>query len=609
MDRAVEVLKKVFGYGSFRKGQREIVEAVSSGRDALGIMPTGAGKSLCYQIPAITGDGLAVIISPLISLMKDQVDSLLQNGVHAASINSAMEWEEAAEIFRAARAGRVKLLYVAPERLEGDGFGEFLRDITPGLVVVDEAHCVSQWGHDFRPSYLKIAPFIETLPRRPVVAAFTATATPEVRDDIIRQLELRDPFTLTTGFDRENLFFHVEHPADKSSAMTAYIKQFPNVSGIVYCSTRKTVESVCEKLRANGISAVRYHAGLSDMERKNNQESFIYDRASVMVATNAFGMGIDKSNVRYVLHYNMPSNIDAYYQEAGRAGRDGLPSDCILFYGPKDVMTARFFITQSPEETRAAAYRKLQSMVDYCHTAECLRGFILKYFGEEEVPAKCSACGNCTETTERVDVTEDARMLLSCVYRMAEASGGRRYGSSMLTDVIRGSKREGVISLGFDKISTYGLLKARSADAVRETINFLVAENYLQPESGEFPTLSFTERTLPFLKNSTPLIMRKAEERAQKEERLRKRARAKSSEAVNSELFEELRALRREIATDENVPPYVVFSDKTLNAMCEELPSNEEEFLEVPGVGAAKLERYGEAFLAAIEEWKEKRRS
>ncbi|MCI5866177.1 MAG: DNA helicase RecQ [Cloacibacillus porcorum] len=601
-EQALEVLKKVFGYSSFRKGQQEIIEAVTSGRDALGIMPTGAGKSLCYQIPAILSGGTAIIISPLISLMKDQVDALVQNGVSAASINSAVDWETASDIFREVRQGRVSLLYVAPERLEGEGFAEFLRSIDIGLVVVDEAHCVSQWGHDFRPSYLNIAPVIASLPKRPTVAAFTATATPEVRDDIISQLALREPFTLTTGFDRENLFFHVEHPADKNAALIQYVRQFPDVSGIVYASTRKNVESICERLRGHGINAVRYHAGLSDEERRRNQESFIYDRASIMVATNAFGMGIDKSNVRYVIHYNMPSNLDAYYQEAGRAGRDGLPADCILFYGSRDIMTARFFIAQSPEETRPAAYRKLQAMVDYCHTNNCLRGYILSYFGESGVPEKCSACGNCTNEIERVDITVEAQKILSCVYRMAQASGGGKYGSVMLVNVLRGSKREEVRRLGFDKISTWGLLKEHSAQNVHEMINFLISENYLQMENSDYPVLSFTERTMPFLRSATPLIMRRTEERAQKAERLKKRA--KSVEIVRSELFEELRALRRAIATEEGVPPYVVFTDKTLSAICDMLPTDEEEFLEVPGVGAAKLERYGEAFIDAVNDWK-----
>jgi len=601
-EQALEVLKKVFGYSSFRKGQQEIIEAVTSGRDALGIMPTGAGKSLCYQIPAILGGGTAIIISPLISLMKDQVDALVQNGVSAASINSAVDWETASDIFREVRQGRVSLLYVAPERLEGGGFAEFLRSIEIGLVVIDEAHCVSQWGHDFRPSYLNIAPVIASLPKRPTVAAFTATATPEVRDDIISQLALREPFTLTTGFDRENLFFHVEHPADKNAALIQYVRQFPEVSGIVYASTRKNVESICERLRGHGINAVRYHAGLSDEERRRNQESFIYDRAPIMVATNAFGMGIDKSNVRYVIHYNMPSNLDAYYQEAGRAGRDGLPADCILFYGSRDIMTARFFIAQSPEETRPAAYRKLQAMVDYCHTNNCLRGYILSYFGESGVPEKCSACGNCTNEIERVDITVEAQKILSCVYRMAQASGGGKYGSVMLVNVLRGSKREEVRRLGFDKISTWGLLKEHSAQNVHEMINFLISENYLQMENSDYPVLSFTERTMPFLRSATPLIMRRTEERAQKAERLKKRA--KSVEIVRSELFEELRALRRAIAAEEGVPPSVVFTDKTLSAICDMLPMDEEEFLEVPGVGAAKLERYGEAFIDAVNDWK-----
>ena len=601
----LKILKKVFGYSSFRKGQAEIIEAITQSRDALGVMPTGAGKSLCYQIPAIMSDGLTVVISPLISLMKDQVDALLQNGVEAASINSAVEWEEAVDVFRQVRAGGIKLLYVAPERLEGEGFAEFLRSVPISHVIVDEAHCVSQWGHDFRPSYLNIAPVIASLPQRPPVAAFTATATPEVSCDIVRQLQLQDPFRLTTGFDRENLFFHVEAPTDKNSAMMQYVSQYPGASGIIYCSTRKTVEAVCERLRANKIKAVRYHAGLSDEERRKNQEKFIYDKAQVMVATNAFGMGIDKSNVRYVLHYNMPSNIDAYYQEAGRAGRDGLPSDCILFFGQRDIMTSRFFIQQSPEETRAAGYRKLRAMVDYCHTGECLRGYILKYFGETNVPEKCAACGNCTETRELVDITLEAQKLLSCVYRMAEASGGRKFGASMLADVIRGSRRHEVLELGFDAISTYGLLKDRSKENVRDIINYLVAENFLQAESGDFPVLSFTERTMPFLRAATPLVMRRTEEKAAKTERIKKHK--ESADLLNADLFEELRALRRAIADKDDVPPYVVFSDKTLTAMCDMLPSTDEDFLEVPGIGATKLERYGDAFLTAINGWKLRR--
>lgn len=607
MQKPLDVLKNVFGYSSFRRGQEEVVKKIMDGSDVLAVMPTGAGKSLCYQIPAILSGGVSIVVSPLISLMKDQVDALVQNGVKAASINSSMPWEEVSPMFGAARRGEIKLLYVAPERLESEGFREFLRSLEIGLVTVDEAHCVSQWGHDFRPSYLNIAPTIASFKKRPAVAAFTATATPEVRDDIAKQLELADPFVIVTGFDRENLFFQVEHPQDKTKFLLDYAEKYKDASGIVYCSTRKTVETVCAKLRKDGIKAVRYHAGLSDLERKRNQEAFIYDKAPVIVATNAFGMGIDKSNVRWVVHYNMPQNMDAYYQEAGRAGRDGLPAECVLLFGPADIMTARFFISQSEDKgTKQAAYRKLQAMVDYCHTGDCLRSFILNYFGEKDAPKSCTACGNCASPAERVDVTVEAQKILSCVYRMAEKSGGGKYGSSLLADVLRGSKKAQVVSLGFDDISTWGLLKEHSADAVREMINFLIAEGYLCMEEGEFPVLSLTDKSYTFLKSSSVLMMRKPEETVAKKERVRKRR--PSMETVNEELFASLRELRRSIADEDGVPPYVVFSDKTLAAMCELLPETDEEFLEVPGVGETKLERYGEQFLAAIGEWKSGRK-
>ena len=457
LPQPIDMLKNIFGYASFRRGQEEIIDNILKGNDALAIMPTGAGKSLCYQIPAILSKGVSIIISPLISLMKDQVDALRQSGVQAASINSSMTWDEVVSIFRFVSNGKIKLLYIAPERLDNNGFIEFLHSLDIALIVVDEAHCVSQWGHDFRPSYLNIAPAIASLRQRPVVAAFTATATPEVREDIIRQLELRSPFSVVTGFDRENLFFQVEHPADKTTYLLDYLKKFPDVSGIVYCSTRKEVESVRDKICRSGIGAVRYHAGLDSEERLQSQEAFIYDKVGIIVATNAFGMGIDKSNVRYVIHYNMPATMDAYYQEAGRAGRDGLPADCILLFGEKDIMTARYFISQSEDSgTKKSAYLKLRGMVDYCHTTGCLRSWILNYFGEEDAPESCSSCGSCTSQTDLVDITTEAKKIISSVYRMAEHTGGRKFGSAILTDVLRGSQKAQIRSLGFDKISTGG---------------------------------------------------------------------------------------------------------------------------------------------------------
>ena len=605
LQQPIDVLKNIFGYTSFRRGQEDIIQSILSGRDALGIMPTGAGKSLCYQIPAVLNNGTSIIISPLISLMKDQVDALRQNGVQAASINSSMEWDEVASIFRLVSSGKIKLLYIAPERFENKGFLSFFHSIEIGLVVIDEAHCVSQWGHDFRPAYLNIAPAIASLRQRPVVAAFTATATPEVREDIIFQLELNSPFSVATGFDRENLFFQVEHPAEKIKFLLEYVKKFPTVSGIIYCSTRKTVESVCDKICRSGISAVRYHAGLEDEERLRNQEAFIYDKVGIMVATNAFGMGIDKSNVRYVIHYNMPANMDAYYQEAGRAGRDGLPADCILLFGAKDIMTARFFISQAEDaETKKSGYRKLRDMVDYCHTTGCLRANILNYFGEEDAPETCTACGSCTSEAELVDITIGAKKIISCVYRMAEHTGGRKFGSAILADVLRGSQKAQVKSLGLDKISTWGIMKEHSADSIRGMINFIIAENFLQIEDGEFPVLSFTKKTMKFLNGETRLLMRKQEEKIEKKSLVSKH---RKTEIANEELFDILRSLRTQLSSEEGVPPYVVFSDKTLAAMTEMLPITEHEFLEIPGVGEKKLEKYGDLFIRVIKAWKEDR--
>jgi ATP-dependent DNA helicase RecQ len=548
-------------------------------------------------------DGVTVVVSPLISLMKDQVDALRQNGVRATAINSAMEWDDVRPIFRQVRAGETKLLYVAPERLDGTGFRGFLSETGVSMVVVDEAHCVSHWGHDFRPSYLNIAPTVASLPDRPVLAAFTATATREVRTDIAAQLGLANPHTLITGFDRENLFFQVEHPADKMGFLMGCLKKFRDMPGIVYCSTRKTVETVCSDLRSLGIQAVRYHAGLGDEERRASQEAFLYDRATVMVATNAFGMGIDKSNVRFVVHYNMPSSIDSYYQEAGRAGRDGAPADCILMFGRRDIATARYLISQSSDPSaRDAAFKKLRAMNDYAVTSDCLRHFILRYFGETGLSGTCGDCGNCSSVVERTDVTIEAQKILSCVYRMAEKTGGREFGQAMLVDVLRGSNKGAVQAFGFDRISTWGLMKGYSAEAVRRIADFLAAQNLLDISGGEFPTLRFTAKTRAFLKSGTRLLMRKYEEK--QERKPKKSVAASRGDAVNEDLFEILRDLRRKLAANEGVPPYIVFSDKTLFAICEALPESEREFLDVPGVGQVKLEKYGNDFLDAVRNWK-----
>jgi len=601
------LLKKVFGYDAFRRGQEELINKILSGQDVLGIMPTGAGKSVCYQIPAIMSDGIYIVLSPLISLMKDQVDSLRQNGVRAEAINSAMDWDDVRGVLGMARRKELSLLYIAPERLEGDGFREFLSSIDISAVVVDEAHCVSSWGHDFGPSYLAIAPAISSLPRRPVVAAFTATATPEVKSDIVRQLGLLSPYVLTTGFDRANLFFQVGHPADKMKFLLGHVKKFPRMPGIVYCSTRKAVESVQSGLGRDGVKAVRYHAGLDDRERRKNQDEFIYDRASVMVATNAFGMGIDKSNVRYVIHYNMPGSIDSYYQEAGRAGRDGAPADCILLFARQDVSTARFLISKGDNpDARKSNSRKLRDMVDYCHTDGCLRHQILRYFGETADSEGCGDCGNCRSVADRRDITVEAQKILSCVYRLSEKSGGRNYGAAIIADVLRGkstsnARREQIIPQGLDSVSTWGIMKETPAADIIDMIDFLASGRYLK--SDEYGALSFTEQSFPFLKNKTNLLMRDHHKNAERPKRPRTKIWSGISETHDEELFEELRKLRRSISDSENVPPYVVFSDKALIAMCDARPTDDDGFLSVPGVGETKLKKYGARFIEAIRNW------
>ncbi|MDR3356808.1 MAG: DNA helicase RecQ [Spirochaetaceae bacterium] len=595
-------LKDVFGYGSFRSGQEEVIDALLGGRDVLAVMPTGAGKSLCYQIPALLADGISIIVSPLISLMKDQVQALRENEVSAAFINSSLSAGEYSRTMRLARSGGFKMLYIAPERLAREGEGaSWLEGLDVSFVVVDEAHCVSHWGHDFRTSYMLIAPFIESLPRRPVVATFTATATPRVKADIAAALALRNPFHITTGFDRPNLFFSVEKPDSKTRALKKHLRRLQNKSGIVYCSTRRNVEDVCASLIADGFSATRYHAGLAPEERKGSQDDFIYDRRTVMVATNAFGMGIDKSNVSFVIHYNMPKNIESYYQEAGRAGRDGSGAECILFYSYEDVKMNEFLIEKSAEESGSRELKEynlelLKQITFYATGTDCLRGRLLSYFGETP-PNYCGACSNCLTGFESVDITVDAQKIVSCVYRLKQR--GRRFGKSMIVQILRGSRSSKILNEKFETLSVWGIMKDRSERVIRGVIEFLVLNGYLAASGGEFPSVIETERSGEVIFDKKPLMMMLPKGDAA--------SAAASGGGVLSApadggLLAKLKALRTELAAAARVPAYIIFSDAALLAMCGKLPVTRADFLEIPGVGAVKAEKYGEAFTGLIRE-------
>jgi ATP-dependent DNA helicase RecQ len=590
-------LREHFGYGSFKKGQEEIIEAIMGGSDVLGIMPTGSGKSICYQIPALLLPGITLVISPLISLMKDQVDALAVQGVPATFINSTLDRNDVEKRIKLVAGQKYKLLYIAPERLESERFRDFLKSMPISLVAVDEAHCVSQWGHDFRPSYLSIAPVINQLPKRPVAAAFTATATDAVRQDIARLLSLREPKVFIGGYDRENLRFSVEKPRDKDAFVLEYIRSHREQSGIIYAATRKQTEKLAESLSAKGIPTCKYHAGMEDGERNEAQDAFARDIYSVMAATNAFGMGIDKSNVRFILHYNMPRDIESYYQEAGRAGRDDLPADCVLLYGAGDVSTQRFLIDQSPDATeRAREYARLKEMVAYCHSSRCLRKLIREYFGETGVPESCGNCGNC-DITETEDITIEAQKILSCVKRMGEG-----YGVALTASVLKGSRAKRIQELHFDTLSTYGIMKEMHEREIANMIQYLVSEGYLQLAGDKYPVLYVSERAQPVLRKAETVTRpaRKAHP-VKKERSSEKVRRLKTQEAeADPALFEALRSFRTEAARRENVPPYVVFHDSTLREICQRLPIDTASLLDVPGMGRRKLERYGDAILRIV---------
>ncbi len=603
-----EVLKQYFGHSCFRDGQEGLIDAVLSGRDAFGIMPTGGGKSVCYQIPALMLDGVALVISPLISLMKDQVMALKNAGVDAAFVNSSLTSEQLKSVYRNMRAGKYKIVYAAPERLAGEGFISLAQSLKISLVAVDEAHCISQWGQDFRPSYLKIVEFLEKLPQRPVLAAFTATATRQVRDDIERILKLREPLCVTTGFDRPNLYFEVLRPKNKAAALHSLVAQRRGKCGIIYCATRSAVEKICDALRDRGLSATRYHAGLPDEERRQNQEDFLYDRSTVMVATNAFGMGIDKSNVGYVIHYNMPKSLEAYYQEAGRAGRDGEKADCILLYSAGDVQTAKFLIQNAGEneeltDTERQAvmqrdYERLNAMTGYCKTSHCLRGCILDYFGQTHQES-CGNCGNCRASFTVKDITPEAQMILSCVKRVRDHLG-YSVGATLIVRVLCGSVDQRVLELGLDRLTTYGLMKGSPRPRVRELMEYLEAQGYLHtaPDHGG---VSLTPQAGGVLFHHEKVEMSLREATAT-EKRSGKKAAPVHGEDTN-DLFATLKALRFQLAQKENVPAYIVFSNATLADMAAKAPKSMDEFLEVSGVGEVKAARYGKVFLEEIAKY------
>lgn len=592
MDKAAELLKKYYGYDSFREGQREIIENILSHRDVLAIMPTGGGKSLCYQIPAMLMDGTTIVISPLISLMKDQVDTLRQIGIPSAFINSSLSFGELRKIIYEAENNKYKLLYVAPERLESDKFAELLKNIKISMIAVDEAHCVSQWGHDFRPSYLKIKDLRELSDDNPVVSAFTATATPKVREDIIDLIELNKHYEIITGFDRENLKFEVVRSNKKLPYVLKYAEEHKGSSGLIYCLTRKTTDEVCAKLVTAGFKAVKYHAGLSDVERRQNQDDFLYDNADIMVATNAFGMGIDKLDIRYVIHFNMPKNIESYYQEAGRSGRDGEPSECILLFSPQDIVMNNFLIDNSVSDDSAKSneYARLRDMINYCNTDKCLRKYLISYFDSGYSKENCNNCGNCLSEIESRDITVETQKILSCIYRM-----GERFGSNAVIDVLKGSGSQRIKSLNFHKLSTYGIMKEYGRDTLKEMISCLISDGYINIAGDKYPTLNISPAGRSVLKGKQQVSIRKVF--------AAEHAGSGALAAYDKGLFEVLRALRREIAGSLGLPPYIVFSDAALKDMCVRYPLNNEEFLTVSGVGEIKAEKYAVRFIAAIEEY------
>ncbi|MBL5003603.1 DNA helicase RecQ [Enterococcus lactis] len=579
-----DLLKQYFGYDEFRPGQKEIIQKVIDQENVLGIMPTGSGKSICYQLPSLLLDGITVVVSPLISLMKDQVDAANQLGIPATFINSSLDGYETARRFQEIDRQQYRLLYIAPERFIMPDFIQAMNRWNVCMIAIDEAHCISQWGHDFRPSYLQMAKQLDQLPNRPVIVALTATATIQVAADIKRLLKIPDGNHIQTGFGRENLRFQVVKDQKKEQYLVEYLKINKNQSGIIYAATRKEVDRIYHLLKKFGFSIGRYHGGLKENERTAMQEAFLYDRLQLIVATNAFGMGINKSNVRFVIHYQIPGSLEAYYQEAGRAGRDGLSSEAILLFAPQDIQVQKFFIQQSQreEEQKQKEYEKLKAMTEYAYIESCLQQYILNYFGETSSP--CNRCGNCLDDRKIVEVTTQAQMVLSCLKRM-----GENYGKQMLMKVLAGSKEQKLRALGFERLSTYGLMKNQSQKETMQLIEYLISNGYLLTVNGEYPILKVTERGIQVLKGQEA-VYRKEPKKVQQ-----------LSDEETDTLFEVLRELRTDLASEAGVPPYVVFSDSTLKKMSRIRPSSRLEMLQIKGVGQSKLDKYGEAFLSRIK--------
>ena len=596
------LLKQYFGYTSFRPGQHEVIQTLLEGRDCLAIMPTGAGKSICFQLPALMMPGVTLVISPLISLMKDQVDSLVNQEIPATYINSQCTFEEAKARFAAIRAGRVKLVYISPERLENEFFTSFMQSLPISMFIIDEAHCVSQWGHDFRPSYCAIKDWIAALPRRPVVGAFTATATEKVKEDMMTLLGLEKERIFIGGFDRPNLYFRVVRTNRKLDFALAYVQQHQEDSGIIYAATRKEVDRVYEELTRRGIRAGRYHAGLSDDVRRTMQDAFTYDRLQVIVATNAFGMGIDKSNVRYVIHYQMPKNIESYYQEAGRAGRDGAPGECILLFSRQDIMIQKFLIEQSVHDPQqqAVEFRLLNAMVRYCEGNHCLRHYILTYFGEHPSWQRCEKCGNCDQETVEEDMTEQVRSICLCV---DELKG--RFGMAMVCDILKGSQNAKVRRYGFENNSAFGMLGDFTLSEVRDMVRQCIDDGYLDQSDGKYPVVSLTADGRQALSGSRRIVQQKvaADPVPELPKRQQKRRAGAIDEDALRPLFDTLRAVRLELAKDEHIPPFVIFSDATLWDMAALKPDSLDAMSQIKGVGSFKLHKYGRQFVGAIQSY------